>query len=98
MVMLYLKYANYKISINFDPFKDFEKAEDSAKKVISINENYYLYNEIMAEILNFSAKNKDFKIFIIEAEKFIEKSSKMNPENENIYKLRERLSKLKKFN
>jgi len=37
MAMLYLKYANYKISINFDPFKDFEKAEDSAKKVISIN-------------------------------------------------------------
>ncbi len=99
MAMLILKYANYKISKKLDPLKDFER-EEEAKKALSINENYCLHNEIMAEILiskaeYFLVNNKEFKNFVNEAEKFIEKSIKENPENENIYKLKDKLSKIK---
>lgn len=99
--LLYLERGKFKISKGEKPLKDFDLAISEMEKVLEINENYYLYNEKMAEILINKAeylkeRKENGSYFLEKAGKYIEKSIKSNPENRNIYLLKEKLEGLKK--
>ncbi|MEJ5165492.1 MAG: protein kinase [Thermoanaerobaculia bacterium] len=99
--LLYLERGKFKEARGIEPLMDFNSGIKEMGRVLSINEIYYLYNETMAELFLHKAKylygkGKGISYLLKNAEEFIEKSIKSNPENKKIYLLKERLEEIKK--